>query len=73
MSIDLTKPPEDVTTDPGSAYRPLFERLQGNILKSHGRNVEKHVFLKFTGAQAAVAGLDQGQGRGPGADRRGAI
>ena len=54
MSIDLTKPPEDVTTDPGSAYRPLLERLQGNILKSHGRNVEKHVFLKFTGAQAAV-------------------
>ena len=54
MTIDLTKPPEDVSTAPGSAYRKLFEKLQGNVLKPHGRNVEKHVFLKFTGTPANV-------------------
>jgi len=54
MPIDLTKPAGDVSVDPGSPYRPLFEKLQGNILKSHGRNVERHVFLRFTGAPAAV-------------------
>ena len=54
MAVDLTRPPEDVTTAPGSPYRNLFERLQGNILKPHGRNVEKHVFLKFTGTPANV-------------------
>ncbi len=54
MAIDLTRPPEDVSVEPTSAYRPLFEKLQGNVLKPHGRNVEKHVFLKFTGAPAAV-------------------
>lgn len=54
MAIDLTKPPTDVTVAPDSPYRPMLERMQGNILKPHGRNVERHVFLKFTGAPAAV-------------------
>ncbi|HEX8466985.1 MAG TPA: hypothetical protein VF620_04185 [Allosphingosinicella sp.] len=54
MAIDLTKPASEVATGPGSPYRPLLERLQGNILKPHGRNVERHIFLRFTGAPAAV-------------------
>lgn len=54
MTIDLSKPPENVGTDPGSPYRKLFEKLQGNVLKPHGRNVEKHAFLKFTGPPADV-------------------
>jgi Dyp-type peroxidase family len=54
MATDLTKPASQVTTAPGSPYRPMLERLQGNILKSHGRNVERHVFLRFTGPAASV-------------------
>ena len=54
MPIDLTRPATDVLVAPNSPYRPLFERLQGNVLKPHGRNVEKHIFLKFTGPAAAV-------------------
>lgn len=54
MAIDLSRPPEEVSTDPASPYRPMFEKLQANILKSHGRNVEKHIFLKFTAAPADV-------------------
>ena len=61
MAIDLTKPAAAVITDPGSAYGALFEKLQGNILKSHGRNVERHVFLKFTGAPAAVRAWIKGK------------
>jgi Dyp-type peroxidase family len=29
------------------AYRPLFERLQGNILKGHGRDIAVNMFLEF--------------------------
>ena len=56
MAIDLTRPASEVDVGPTSPYRPLLERLQGNILKSHGRNVERHVFLNFIGAPAAVRG-----------------
>ena len=35
------------------AWEPLFHRLQGNILKGHGRNCTANIFLRFTcdGAQ----------------------
>jgi Dyp-type peroxidase family len=36
------------------AYKPLMERLQANVLKSHGRDESRHVFLKFTGPAAQV-------------------
>ncbi len=29
------------------AYDKLFENLQGNILKGHGRNFTSHIFLRF--------------------------
>lgn len=61
MAIDLTQPATAVTTAPGSPYAGLFEKLQGNILKSHGRNVERHVFLKFTGDRAAVRAWIRGK------------
>lgn len=52
MAVDLSARAENVSTDTGSAYRPLLENLQGNVLKPHGRNAERHVFLKFTGDPA---------------------
>ena len=61
MAIDLSKPATAVTTGAGSPYTGLFEKLQGNILKSHGRNVERHVFLKFTGERAAVRAWIRGK------------
>lgn len=54
MPIDLSRPAREVTTDAASPYRPVFDRLQGNILKKHGRNTEYHVFLRFTGPAVQV-------------------
>jgi Dyp-type peroxidase family len=54
MAIDLTGPAGEVSLAASSAHRSLFEKLQANILKPHGRNVERHLFLKFTGDPAAV-------------------
>lgn len=61
MPIDLTRPASEVTTDTASPYRPLLTKLQGNILKSHGRNIERHVFLKFKGPPAAVRAWIKGK------------
>ncbi|HEV2862468.1 MAG TPA: hypothetical protein VGX48_15755 [Pyrinomonadaceae bacterium] len=53
MPIDLgqeTKPinPED------EMYTQMLANLQGNILKSHGRDFAAHIFLRFTGKPKAV-------------------
>jgi Dyp-type peroxidase family len=53
MAVDLTKPAQDVDLL-SDAYKPLMERLQANILKSHGRDESRHVFLRFTGPAASV-------------------
>lgn len=55
MAVDLSRPAADVDID-AAEYRTMLGCIQGNILKSHGRNVERHVFLRFTGAAAAVRG-----------------
>lgn len=48
MALDLTKSAKLV--DIASAeYRDLLKNLQGNAIKSHGRDESRHVFLKFTG------------------------
>lgn len=53
MAIDLSKSARNVSVgDP--AYRPMFENLQGNILKPHGRNCAWQVFIQFTGSAAAI-------------------
>lgn len=54
MVTDLARPATEVSIASDSPHRALFERLQGNILKPHGRDVEKHIFLKFTGDPARV-------------------
>lgn len=49
MAIKLETPAEDFdTTLP--ATRKMLEKLQSNILKPHGRNFVRHVFLRFTAA-----------------------
>jgi Dyp-type peroxidase family len=53
MAIDLTKPAKQVDIA-SSEYQALLANLQGNALKSHGRNESRHVFLKFTGPKAQV-------------------
>ena len=53
MPVNLTKPAKDVSTD-SAEYQPLFQNLQGNILKPHGRNCAWQVFIKFTGSPAAI-------------------
>lgn len=53
MALDLTKSATNVSiTDP--AYQPLFDSLQGNILKAHGRNCAWQAFVKFTGPSDAI-------------------
>jgi deferrochelatase/peroxidase EfeB len=52
VNLDLITGPMDAT-DP--RFAPLFGNLQGNILKSHGRNYTVNLFLTFVpGREAAV-------------------
>ena len=46
MAVNLTMTNLDFG-DPN--LKGLFGTLQGNILKSHGRERSRHVFLRFTG------------------------
>jgi Dyp-type peroxidase family len=53
MAIDLTKPAKQVIIG-SDEYKTMLDNLQGNAIKSHGRNESRHVFLKFTGPKAQV-------------------
>src|SRR5688572_26977224 len=54
MPINLEKPATDV--DPSAPeYSAMLHALQANILKPHGRNFARHLFLQFTAAPALVA------------------
>lgn len=55
MAIKLDTLAEDFDTATPAA-RKMLENLQSNILKPHGRNFVRHLFLKFTAAPAAVKG-----------------
>jgi len=46
MAVNLS----DTNIDPHHPfYHPLLDDLQGNVLKSHGRNYSVHLFLRFSG------------------------
>lgn len=51
--VDLNNSDVIDPSDPGE-YGSLLENLQGNILKSHGRDNSAHLFIKFTGSQSSV-------------------
>ena len=54
MAIDLTRPAEQVNFETDASYEPMLGNLQANILASHGRDHGRHLFIRFTGAPAAV-------------------
>ncbi len=51
MAIDLKETRIDLSL---SKYENLIKQLQGNILKSHGRNHTAHLLLRFTAEPKAV-------------------
>jgi Dyp-type peroxidase family len=53
MPIKLDRPAKDVDVD-SAEYRALLGNLQANILKPHGRDFARHVFVRFTAPPAAV-------------------
>lgn len=53
MAVNLNKPANEVDIT-SAEYKAMLENLQANILRAHGRNFARHVFLRFTGQPAAV-------------------
>jgi Dyp-type peroxidase family len=53
MPIKLDKPAKDVDID-SAEYRAMLGNLQANVLKPHGRDFARHVFVRFTAPPAAV-------------------
>jgi Dyp-type peroxidase family len=53
MPINLEKPAKDVDIT-SAEYASMLANLQSNILRAHGRNFARHVFLQFTAQPADV-------------------
>ena len=53
MPIKLNDPAKNVDID-SAEYRTMLGNLQANILKSHGRDFARHIFLRFTAAPDPV-------------------
>ena len=53
MSVNLEKPAKDVDIT-SAAYGTMLGNLQANILRAHGRNFARHIFLRFFAPPAAV-------------------
>ncbi len=53
MAVDLEKPAIQVDIE-SNDYADLLANLQANILKAHGRNNTRHIFIRFTAPEAAV-------------------
>ena len=52
MAVDLDAP---LPVSPGADEKALLARLQGNILRGHGRRATAHVFLRFDPEHAPEA------------------
>ena len=53
MAVNLEKPAKDVDIF-SAEYGAMLGNLQANILRAHGRNFARHLFLRFTAKPAAV-------------------
>src|SRR4051794_7622546 len=53
MPVKLDRPAKDVDID-SAEYRTMLGNLQANILKAHGRDFARHVFVRFTAPPDAV-------------------
>jgi len=49
MPVNLERPAKDVDLT-SAEYAVMLSNLQANILRAHGRNFARHLFLRFTGA-----------------------
>lgn len=55
MAVNLKRDAKDVDIEDGE-YQRLLKNLQANILRPHGRNNVRHVFIAFTAGQPAARG-----------------
>jgi Dyp-type peroxidase family len=53
VAVNLKRDAVNVDID-ADDYQPLLKNLQANILRPHGRNNVRHVFIAFTGAASAI-------------------
>ncbi len=53
MPVNLNKPAKEVDIM-SAEYDALLRNLQANVLRAHGRNFARHIFLRFTAQPAAV-------------------
>lgn len=53
MTIKLDTPAEQVDVN-AAAFSVMLQNLQANILKPHGRDFARHIFLKFIGTPSEV-------------------
>jgi Dyp-type peroxidase family len=53
MAVNLKRDAVDVDIEAGE-YQPLLNNLQANILRPHGRNNVRHIFIAFTAGPAAA-------------------
>lgn len=54
MPIDRQKPAAQVDPKNGD-YPAMLEQLQANILKPHGRNFARHIFIRFSATPDVIA------------------
>lgn len=55
MAVNLKRDAKHVDIE-APEYQPLLNNLQANILRPHGRNNVRHLFVAFTGGAAAARG-----------------
>jgi Dyp-type peroxidase family len=55
VAINLKRDADEVDIEAGE-YQPLLNNLQANILRPHGRNNVRHLFIAFTAGESAARG-----------------